>query len=411
MSFVGDYALGQTVYVKFTTRRFSTGVPFTLAGTPAVAAYPNDSVTEITAGITLTVDFDARTGLNQVTVVATGANGYAAGTSYNLVITAGTVDAVSVVGEVVGSFTLERSAAFARLGAPAGASVSADIAGVQADTNDIQTRLPAALVGGRIDANMGAISADSVAADNLENAFDDTDGPVPWMGVVDQGTAQSATATTVVLRAASAFGDNTLIGATIAVHGSTQGYWQTRAITDNVIATDTVTVDTFDVTPAGTITYKIFAGAPASATNVPAVNVTQFGGVAGTFSGGRPEVNTTHAAGTVWGSGAITAASIAAAAMNGKGDWNVGKTGYSLTATTGLGNQTANITGNLSGSVGSVTGAVGSVTGMTASDVGAIKAKTDSLTYTIAGHVDANVQRINDVVITGNGQAGTEFGV
>jgi len=37
--------------------------------------------------------------------------------------------------------------------------------------------------------------------------------------------------------------------------------------------------------------------------------------------------------------------------------------GVTLTATTGLGNQTANITGNLSGSVGSVTGAVGSVTG------------------------------------------------
>ena len=38
------------------------------------------------------------------------------------------------------------------------------------------------------------------------------------------------------------------------------------------------------------------------------------------------------------------------------------KTGYTLAATTGLGNQTANITGNLTGSVGSVTGAVGSVT-------------------------------------------------
>ena len=35
--------------------------------------------------------------------------------------------------------------------------------------------------------------------------------------------------------------------------------------------------------------------------------------------------------------------------------WNVGKTGYTLTATTGLGNQTANITGNLSGSIGSNT--------------------------------------------------------
>lgn len=40
--------------------------------------------------------------------------------------------------------------------------------------------------------------------------------------------------------------------------------------------------------------------------------------------------------------------------------------GVTLTATTGLGNQTANITGNLSGSVGSVTGAVGSV----ATDIG-----------------------------------------
>lgn len=44
-------------------------------------------------------------------------------------------------------------------------------------------------------------------------------------------------------------------------------------------------------------------------------NVTQFGGSNGTFSGGRPEVNTTHAAGTAWASGAITAASIAADAI------------------------------------------------------------------------------------------------
>lgn len=47
----------------------------------------------------------------------------------------------------------------------------------------------------------------------------------------------------------------------------------------------------------------------------PKVDVDAFGGTAGTFSGGRPEVNTTHAAGTAWGSGAITAASIAADAI------------------------------------------------------------------------------------------------
>lgn len=45
-------------------------------------------------------------------------------------------------------------------------------------------------------------------------------------------------------------------------------------------------------------------------------NVTQFGGAAGTFASGRPEVNTTHAAGTAWGSGAITAASIATGAID-----------------------------------------------------------------------------------------------
>lgn len=65
----------------------------------------------------------------------------------------------------------------------------------------------------------------------------------------------------------------------------------------------------------------------------------------------------------------LTAAGIAAGALNGKGNWNIGKTGYALTAGTGLGNQTANITGNVSGSVGSVTGSVGSVVGLTAANL------------------------------------------
>lgn len=35
--------------------------------------------------------------------------------------------------------------------------------------------------------------------------------------------------------------------------------------------------------------------------------------------------------------------------------------------------------------------------------VAAVKAKTDSLTFTVAGHVDANLQLINDTELTGNG--------
>jgi hypothetical protein len=43
--------------------------------------------------------------------------------------------------------------------------------------------------------------------------------------------------------------------------------------------------------------------------------------------------------------------------------------------------------------------------------VDAIKAKTDNLTFTSGTDLDCNIQKINDVTITGNGQSGTEFGV
>jgi hypothetical protein len=64
---------------------------------------------------------------------------------------------------------------FARIGAPVGASISADIAAVQSDTNDIQTRIPAALVSGRIDASVGAMAANvltatAIAADAITDA-------------------------------------------------------------------------------------------------------------------------------------------------------------------------------------------------------------------------------------------------
>ncbi len=106
-----DYTVADTIYLMFTTRAFATGIPTVLAGTPVVSAYENDSATQITAGITLGVSHDSVVGMNLLTIVATGANGYEAGKDYNMVITTGTVDSVSVVGEVVGTFSLSRSAA------------------------------------------------------------------------------------------------------------------------------------------------------------------------------------------------------------------------------------------------------------------------------------------------------------
>ena len=50
------------------------------------------------------------------------------------------------------------------------------------------------------------------------------------------------------------------------------------------------------------------------------------------------------------------------------------------------------------------------VAGYIDTEVAAIKAKTDSLTFTVAGQVDANIQSVNDVTVNGNGSAGTPWG-
>jgi len=89
-------------------------------------------------------------------------------------------------------------------------------------------------------------------------------------------------------------------------------------LTSTEMNADTVAVIVKTSTSGAKTTTLVFY--PEEAGDVR-VNVTAYGGTAGTFSGGRPEVNATHAAGTAWGSGAITAASIAASALNGKGDW------------------------------------------------------------------------------------------
>jgi 1-aminocyclopropane-1-carboxylate deaminase/D-cysteine desulfhydrase-like pyridoxal-dependent ACC family enzyme len=101
-----DIALGETLSFKFTTVQ-TTGAPFALAS-GVISAYPDYPVsdTQITAGITLTADYDGVTGLNSIALVATEANGYAPG-KYTLVITTGTVNSVSVVGYVVGEFTIQ----------------------------------------------------------------------------------------------------------------------------------------------------------------------------------------------------------------------------------------------------------------------------------------------------------------
>ncbi len=123
-----DITLGDTFRHQFTTRAFATGIPTVLTGTPVLSVLEENNVTPITAGVSVLVDRASVVGLNEATIIATGGNGYEVGKSYCIYISTGTVGGVSVVGEVVGNFTVELAAVHIRLGAPAGASVSADIA-------------------------------------------------------------------------------------------------------------------------------------------------------------------------------------------------------------------------------------------------------------------------------------------
>jgi len=107
--YIGDLSKNDTITFMFTTFRPSTGAPFLLAGSPVVSVYKDSNLTQDTAGVTLTTNYDGVTGLNFVSV-STSTAFYVDGSSYECVITTGTVDSVSVVGSCIGRFTMRDQA-------------------------------------------------------------------------------------------------------------------------------------------------------------------------------------------------------------------------------------------------------------------------------------------------------------
>lgn len=102
---LGAYAPSSTVYCVFNTVS-TAGAPITLAS-GTVRCYKNASTTEDDSGITLTTDFDSRTGLHHVAIdLSADTTFYAAGSEVFVVLTVGTVDSVSVVGKCVAQFSI-----------------------------------------------------------------------------------------------------------------------------------------------------------------------------------------------------------------------------------------------------------------------------------------------------------------
>ena len=105
--YLGAYTDGSTVYGVFNTKALATQAPITLAGTPSLTARKNATAAPDTSGLTLTVDYNAVTGLHHWACdTSTDAVFYAAPAEIFIFLAAGTVDGVSVVGQCIGQFTL-----------------------------------------------------------------------------------------------------------------------------------------------------------------------------------------------------------------------------------------------------------------------------------------------------------------
>lgn len=394
MSYFGDIRLGDTIDVKFTTTAASTGAPTTLSGTPVISAYPSNSTTEITAGITLTVDFDARTGLNNVRIVASGGNGFATATNYALVITTGTVGGTSAVGYVIGTFSIENRSALMPTTA--------------ARTLDVATTGEAGL--------------------DYTNVLLPSTGAIPALGIIESGTMQSgSTASTAVLRSATNFvSDNIPNGATILILSGT-GAGQSRLISSYVNSTDTATVSVnWTTTPDNTSVYVIYgtglsgAGSLTAAdvwtyvsrTLTAATNITSTGGTipitssrvdasVGAYQAGLTPLQPTVAGRTL----DVTATGEAGV------DWaNIGSptTAVNLSGTTISTSQAvASVSGNVGGNV---SGSVASVVGFTPSDVTSIKAKTDQLTFTVANTLNCRITYVVNTALQTSGTGGQGYG-
>jgi hypothetical protein len=173
----GAVPVNSVLPVIFDSFDGGTGASITLTGLAVtdVEIYKGTSMTQRAsdAGVVLIdtdgIDLDTITGIHGFSIDTgdnTDAGFYAVGSFFTVVVSAVTIDA-QTVNFVAATFRLVAAEGVA--GVPdvnvTHVGDTAQTAGdIMADTNDIQTRLPAALVGGRMDSSVGAMAANVMTA-------------------------------------------------------------------------------------------------------------------------------------------------------------------------------------------------------------------------------------------------------
>jgi hypothetical protein len=262
-------------------------------------------------------------------------------------------------------------------------------------------------------AKLTLIDADTVTLDEpvVIETYGHPSAMHPAMGipVVDTGIIVSATSTTARLATTAPVNDDIINSSLIYISAGT-GAGQTRNILDYDQATDTVTVQAWAVTPDTTSVYQILP-APPSETGANAPEATISGLtvadleqiVADLQNGGRLDLIFDAITSGV-NALLVRIPSALFIGITSLAEWIgalAGKQTPDATAQTeirasGAGSGTYDATTDSQEAIGD--------------NQAAVKAKTDSLTFTVAGQVDANAQSLNDTPITGDGVS-PKFGV
>lgn len=291
---------GDTLPLLFDTFGGNDGASITISGLALgdIKIYKNGSTTQrsSTAGYSLLdtdgIDFNGITGIHGISIDLsddTDSGFYAVGSWFTVVINAVIINS-QTINFIAGHFRIMAAETVA--GVPevdithvAGSSTTATLdtiktqtGAIETDTADIQARLPATLVGGRIDASVGAMAAavltaaaiatDAINADALAiDAVDEITAAVllALQSASRRNTAQAGGASTITLDSGANASNDHYNGTVVVLLEGTGANpalsvpERTRRITGYVGSTKVATVDAaWDTNPDATTVFLIF---------------------------------------------------------------------------------------------------------------------------------------------------------
>jgi hypothetical protein len=303
--------------------------------------------------------------------------------------------------------TAQTGDAYARLGAPSGASVSADIAAVKTDSAAIKLKtdnLPAspAAVGSAMTLTSGERT--SIANEVEAQIIDETDSEKVLTAITDKIAAVNPSLGSLTVSAIAAGVRTNLttelgrIDAAISTRGT--GTALDAAGVRSAVGLVTANLDT----QLGDVpTNSELAVALASADDAV---LSAIGGLNNLSSA---QAQTAAAAAlTAYDPPTRAEATTDKDAVIAQIDANEVKIDAVKLKTDNLPADPADAS-DVAAAFSTVNGSLSTIAGYIDTEVGAIKAKTDQLNFAVTGKVDANITHINETEVAGDGQPGTEW--